>query len=59
VTAAKRAKLLIELHIMISYNWDHQQVILRVVDALQSRGYRTWVDTEQMKVRPDPCSLLV
>jgi hypothetical protein len=36
-------------HVMASYNWDHQDVILRVVGSLQSRGYLVWVDTEQMK----------
>jgi hypothetical protein len=36
-------------HVMVSYNWDHQDVILRVVTSLQSRGYLVWVDTEQMK----------
>jgi hypothetical protein len=34
---------------MASYNWDHQDVILRVVGSLQGRGYLVWVDTEQMK----------
>ena len=36
-------------HVMVSYNWDHQAVILRVVASLQGRGYLVWVDTEQMK----------
>jgi hypothetical protein len=36
-------------HVMVSYNWDHQGVILRVVASLQGRGYLVWVDTEQMK----------
>eukprot|EP01045_Picozoa_sp_COSAG04_P012082 COSAG04_NODE_800_length_10199_cov_36.147327_1_plen_2772_part_10 len=36
-------------HIMVSYNWDHQHVILRVVAWLQAHGYLVWVDTEQMK----------
>ena len=36
-------------HVMMSYNWDHQAVVLRVVASLQSRGYLVWVDTEQMK----------
>jgi hypothetical protein len=36
-------------HVMASYNWDHQEVILRVVASLQHRGYLVWVDTEQMK----------
>eukprot|EP01046_Picozoa_sp_COSAG06_P028656 COSAG06_NODE_2598_length_6603_cov_35.529982_2_plen_754_part_01 len=36
-------------HVMASYNWDHQDIILRVVTLLQDRGYLVWVDTEQMK----------
>jgi hypothetical protein len=36
-------------YVMASYNWDHQQVILRVVGSLQARGYLVWIDTEQMK----------
>ena len=36
-------------HVMASYNWDHQEVILRVVSSLQERGYLVWIDTEQMK----------
>jgi len=36
-------------HVMASYNWDHQDTILRVVSSLQHRGYLVWVDTEQMK----------
>ena len=36
-------------HVMASYNWDHQDVILRVVVWLQDHGYLVWVDTEQMK----------
>ena len=36
-------------HVMASYNWDHQETILRVVASLQDRGYLVWVDTEQMK----------
>jgi|EP01043_Picozoa_sp_COSAG02_P006465 hypothetical protein len=36
-------------HVMISYNWDHQEVITRVVEAVRQRGYVVWVDTEQMK----------
>ena len=36
-------------HVMASYNWDHQEVIMRVVGSLQGRGYLVWVDLEQMK----------
>ena len=35
-------------HVMISYNWDHQPVILRLVKALKARGYRIWVDVEAL-----------
>eukprot|EP01047_Picozoa_sp_COSAG01_P029433 COSAG01_NODE_2019_length_8634_cov_14.764499_5_plen_41_part_00 len=27
---------------MISYQWDHQQVVKRIVNELQARDYRTW-----------------
>ena len=47
VDAAEEQKL--PPHVMVSYNWDHQDVILRVVESLQDRGYLVWVDTEQMK----------
>eukprot|EP01045_Picozoa_sp_COSAG04_P025206 COSAG04_NODE_3266_length_2994_cov_1.822798_2_plen_577_part_00 len=33
-------------HIMMSYNWDHQDVVLRVVAWLQAHGYLVWVDTQ-------------
>ena len=33
-------------HVMMSYNWDHQDVIVRVVASLQRRGYLVWVDVE-------------
>ena len=36
-------------HVMMSYNWTHQDVVLRVVTWLQAHGYLVWVDTEQMK----------
>ena len=39
-----------QMHVMLSYNWDHQAVIMRVVAAVRQRGYEVWVDTEQMKV---------
>ena len=36
-------------HVMASYNWDHQDVILCVVAWLHEHGYLVWVDTGQMK----------
>jgi hypothetical protein len=38
-------------HIMLSYQWDHQAIIMRVNSSLQRRGYATWFDVECMKVR--------
>lgn len=35
-------------HLMMSYNWAHQHVILRVVAWLQKHGYLVWVDIEQV-----------
>ena len=34
---------------MLSYNWDHQDVIKRINKALQTRGYMTWIDVEKMQ----------
>jgi hypothetical protein len=36
-------------HIMLSYNWDHQDVIKRVHASLVHRGYTTWIDVEKMQ----------
>ncbi|XP_013413002.1 uncharacterized protein LOC106175503 [Lingula anatina] len=35
-------------HIMISYNWKDQSVLLKIKDALQQLGYNVWMDVEQM-----------
>jgi hypothetical protein len=29
-------------HVMVSYQWDHQATVRRIVTDLQTRGYRTW-----------------
>ena len=31
-----------QLHVMVSYQWDHQQAIERLNESLISRGYVTW-----------------
>ncbi|XP_013413692.1 uncharacterized protein LOC106176027 [Lingula anatina] len=36
-------------HIMISYNWDNQPILIKVKDALVSLGYKVWMDIEQMR----------
>jgi hypothetical protein len=36
-------------HVMVSYQWDVQAIIARIVVELQSRGYDVWWDRERMK----------
>ena len=31
-----------QTHVMLSYQWDVQEVVKRIVNELQARGYRTW-----------------
>ncbi len=33
-------------HVMFSYNWDHQQLVLEVFRVLKSNGIDIWVDVE-------------
>lgn len=35
-------------HVMISYQWDNQDVLIEVRKRLQANGYRVWMDLEQM-----------
>ena len=34
-------------HVMLSYQWDAQEVVRRIVNELQVRGYRTWFGAHQ------------
>ena len=36
-------------HVMISYQWDSQEVLVKVKKRLKESGYRVWMDLEQMK----------
>ena len=36
-------------HIMLSYNWDHQEQIKRINLALNERDYSVWIDIEKMQ----------
>lgn len=38
-----------EESIMISYQWDSQETMLRVKEELEAQGIRVWMDVEQMK----------
>ena len=33
-------------HVMFSYNWDHQGLVLEVVRILKSQGVDVWVDVQ-------------
>ena len=35
-------------HVMISYQWDAQEVLVKVKNKLQASGYRVWMNLEQM-----------
>ena len=35
-------------HVMISYQWDSQEMLVEVKNRLQASGYRVWMDLEQM-----------
>ncbi|XP_071498021.1 uncharacterized protein [Diadema antillarum] len=35
-------------HVMLSYQWDVQEQILKVKDLLKAKGYNVWMDVEQM-----------
>jgi len=38
-----------EEHVMLSYNWGHQDVIKRLNTALKARSYNVWIDIEKMQ----------
>ncbi|ESO93488.1 hypothetical protein LOTGIDRAFT_232580 [Lottia gigantea] len=35
-------------HVMISYQWDAQPVLLKIKDKLKQAGYKVWMDVEHM-----------
>ncbi|XP_072047559.1 uncharacterized protein [Amphiura filiformis] len=36
-------------HILISYQWDHQDRAIKIRDKLQQAGYRVWIDVNMME----------
>ncbi|XP_032238030.2 uncharacterized protein LOC5512767 isoform X2 [Nematostella vectensis] len=36
-------------HVMLSYQWGYQDVVLKVRDELRAAGYKVWIDVEQME----------
>ncbi|KAL9971693.1 hypothetical protein ACROYT_G017892 [Oculina patagonica] len=45
---AEEAKEVSGNHVMISYQWDSQEMLVEVKNKLQASGYRVWMDLEQM-----------
>ncbi|XP_069137832.1 uncharacterized protein [Argopecten irradians] len=45
----RREKTDEEQHIMISYNWADQKMLLKVRDNLQAAGYKVWMDVDNME----------
>ena len=37
-----------EGHVMISYNWTHQKLALKLRDDLNKAGYKVWIDVDEM-----------
>ena len=35
-------------HVMISYQWDVQEQIVKVKDILKAHGFNVWLDVERM-----------
>ena len=33
---------------MLSYNWHYQKLMLKIRDALENRGYKVWIDDENL-----------
>ncbi|KAI8503143.1 hypothetical protein Bbelb_189640 [Branchiostoma belcheri] len=47
-TAAKKSKERQLPHVMISYQWDHQKILVSIKKKLQAAGFKVWMDLEQM-----------
>jgi len=35
-------------HVMISYNWENQPIVVRLAKSLKEQGHQIWLDIEQM-----------
>ena len=44
---AERAVAPDQRHVMMSYQWDAQEIVQRIVNELQGRGYTLWFDLYQ------------
>eukprot|EP00026_Physarum_polycephalum_P005612 Phypoly_transcript_05647.p1 GENE.Phypoly_transcript_05647~~Phypoly_transcript_05647.p1 ORF type:complete len:615 (-),score=88.60 Phypoly_transcript_05647:6-1850(-) len=48
VDASKSAAKHKRGHVMISYQWDDQKIVMRISQSLKQKGYKVWLDLEQM-----------
>ncbi|XP_072016552.1 uncharacterized protein [Amphiura filiformis] len=37
------------LHVMISYNWEHQDRAIKIRDRLKQKGHNVWMDVDKMR----------
>ena len=35
-------------HVMISYQWDVQRLVIQLKNKLQAEGYKVWMDIDEM-----------
>ena len=35
-------------HVMISYQWDVQKLVIQIKNKLQADGYKVWMDIDEM-----------
>ena len=35
-------------HVMVSYQWDAQDIVVRLVASLKQRGFAVWLDLDEM-----------
>eukprot|EP00051_Salpingoeca_urceolata_P003175 m.55773 g.55773 ORF g.55773 m.55773 type:complete len:677 (+) comp12553_c0_seq2:228-2258(+) len=45
----RKSMAAIAQHIMLSYSWAEQSIVLRIADELKERGYPVWLDVDQMQ----------
>ncbi|XP_033100617.1 uncharacterized protein LOC117104068, partial [Anneissia japonica] len=49
VAASSELRKRDEKHVMISYQWDVQSLVVKIKDALKDCGYKVWIDVESME----------
>jgi len=37
-----------EGHVMLSYQWDSKETVLKIRDRLKTAGYKVWIDEDDM-----------